>query len=705
MEVDSMNSTNKEQTLKREQFENKIKELRHPSFIINKQDDDITITVTLTNDFPIEFKEFFILHRETGKKYPFEATVANADYSFSVNIRSFIKKNAPIDPKEHFEFYFTLRYLKEGQEIEKDEPLSLNRFDHYESSGLSEVQDSGHHLYPYFSRKTQGFCFTINIPVRSVRFIQESKIDSINLKKDTLTLAGTIVTKANPINRIDTVIVGRKFGHRQVIHSDHQLTDSTDGTHLHYYDYQIDLDLAECARELFFSKTNDEDFDLYFELYLNGFFDPTIIRVSHPSDANAKKNYQYYSYSYGKKTLLLAPNFTGQSNNFILSVTNFEKETFEYMKELLPFAPVLRPFYSKRNIWVIGETPMEAKNNGWAFYRYMRQVHPEKEIYYVIDSNSPDYAKAAALDEDHLLIYKSKKYIWTLLVAQLLITTEEPYAILPTRNPLWLAEIAAKKVILQKNVLGLQNIKTALEYDTKLFKADLFFVSSKTEKRYAIETLNFPEAKLAITGLPRFDELLNETDSAIKQQLLIFPMNHDSGLHYQSDVIKHLAASYISLLKNPAFKDFVHQYQLEIVMALPSSMLHYIAAFTDTDCTVVLQSQEDVQQLIKDSKLLITDADPIAFDFSFLLKPVLFYQPDIKTLPSEEPFNSNHTYLNELPGEITTSEDSLIHLLEQIGINQFQVTRKNQQKADALLYYRDTQSNQRIYEVISTLLH
>lgn len=106
--------------------------------------------------------------------------------------------------------------------------------------------------------------------------------------------------------------------------------------------------------------------------------------------------------------MVLAPNFTGQSNNFILSVTNFQKESFEYMKELLPFIPVLRPFYSNRSIWIIGETPMEARNNGWNFYRYMRQNYPEKEVYYVIDSHSPDYAKAAELGEDHLLIYKSK---------------------------------------------------------------------------------------------------------------------------------------------------------------------------------------------------------------------------------------------------------------------------------------------------------
>ncbi|MER2179614.1 MAG: CDP-glycerol glycerophosphotransferase family protein [Carnobacterium inhibens] len=701
-----MNSTTNEQNLKIEQAEKQIKEIHHPSFVLKKQDDDLLTTVTLTNELSAELIEFFILHRETGEKYPFKAQFANGAHSFSVNIRSFIKQYAPVDPKEHFEFYFTIRYTIDGHSIFKDEPLSLNRFDHYESYGLTEVQDSGHRLYPYFSRKTQGFCFTINIPVRSVRYIKQSTIDSVQLKKDTLTLTGTIMTKANPINRIDTILVGRKFGHRQTIHSDHQLIQSEDITHLYSYNYQINLDLADCAHEFFLNKTGDEDFDLYFELYLNGLFEPTVIRVSNPSDANAKKNYTYFSHSYGKKTMVLAPNFTGQSNNFILSVTNFQKESFEYMKELLPFIPVLRPFYSNRSIWIIGETPMEARNNGWNFYRYMRQNYPEKEVYYVIDSHSPDYAKAAELGEDHLLIYKSKKYIWTLAMAQLLVTTEEPYAILPTRNPLWLDVLSAKKVLLPKNVLGLHNAKSTFEYNTKRFKADLILVSSKTEKRYAIETFNFSEEKISLTGLPRFDKLLTvETSSATKQQILLFPMNQESGLHYQSDVITHMALCFLSLLKNPAFLDFVDHYHLDVVVALPPSMLHYLSAFTENNCTVVLQSQEDVQQLIKDSKLFITDADPIAFDFSFLLKPVLFYQPDIKTHSSEEPFDSSCTYLNELPGEITTSEESLIHLLDQIGQNQFQVTRKNQQKVDALLYYHDTQSAQRIYEAISALLH
>ena len=55
-----MNSTTNEQHLKIEQAEKIIKELRHPSFSITKQDDDLVTTITLTKDISTEFKEFFM---------------------------------------------------------------------------------------------------------------------------------------------------------------------------------------------------------------------------------------------------------------------------------------------------------------------------------------------------------------------------------------------------------------------------------------------------------------------------------------------------------------------------------------------------------------------------------------------------------------------------------------------------------------------
>ena len=44
--------------------------------------------------------------------------------------------------------------------------------------------------------------------------------------------------------------------------------------------------------------------------------------------------------------------------------------------------------------------------------------------------------------------------------------------------------------------------------------------------------------------------------------------------------------------------------------------------------TSIKQGDIDVQKLIKESKLMITDYSSVAFDFSFLNKPVIYYQFD-----------------------------------------------------------------------------
>ena len=46
-----------------------------------------------------------------------------------------------------------------------------------------------------------------------------------------------------------------------------------------------------------------------------------------------------------------------------------------------------------RDIWLIGERKDEAKDNGYHLFKYIRENHPETEIYYAIDRNSQDINK------------------------------------------------------------------------------------------------------------------------------------------------------------------------------------------------------------------------------------------------------------------------------------------------------------------------
>ena len=335
----------------------------------------------------------------------------------------------------------------------------------------------------------------------------------------------------------------------------------------------------------------------------------------------------------------------------------------------------------------------------------MRENHPEINAFYVLDESSSDYEKAVSFDSERILSFKSKKYIQFLLKAKVILTTQAPYHIYPTRNPLWFDIIGAKQVLLQTNVLGLQPLKQSYDFLTRLFKTDLFLVSSKHEKRYAIDTLGYPEQQVVLSGLARFDDLLaSQLSSEASNQLLFFPADQEIGLHYQTESIDRTVKKFVSVIEHEDFKKFVETYHLTVTVALPHAMIGYFDQFIALGCTVVLQEQADLLPLLNESTVFITDYHPLAFDFSFLTKPVCFFQPDVQDLDSEATQSVNDFYSNELPGEITSNENDLIYLFNQIAQNDFKMNRKNRQKADALLEYRDGHSNQRIYDAVSQLL-
>lgn len=679
----------------------------HPLFSIRKNEDQIEVSLKLLNKDEIKMKDFFIIHRETGKRETFDAVrLEDGSFAFCLSLYNLFADTAKEKTKEHIEFFFSLE-IRDGENWHTEEyPLSLNLFQQFDSLGLSQSTIDGNTIIPYFSRRNDIFCLAVNVPIRSTRFIRDHTIEAISVSKESLKASGRLAVKAFTVNRIDVLTVGRRSGKETVIHTEHQFEHRDEHEkHLSYYTYDFSLSLQTFTREHFVKNKQDEDVDFYLTVYLNGLYSPTVIPLAHPSEPVPKNFYRDFGISYGRSTAVLSFYFTGIQQALTLAISVYEKEIYTEYRESAPASWLMHPLYEKRNFWVIGETPLTAKGNGWHFFRYMREEHPEIETYYVLDEQSPDFAKVAAIDPEAILIFKSKKYIQTLLAAKVILTTGEPYAIYPSRSPLAVEHIRAKHVLLGENVLGLNDLSQTIGYTEKTFRNDLLLVSSKTEERYVQQTLGYPEKMIRKTGLAKFDELLSDAPlDKIQRRLLILPENRWTGAFDPRDDLKQTAEAFLSLLNDADFQAFTATHHLEVVVALPTSLKQYETAFEETDVTLVQQDQEEMIDLFKTSLLLITDADARAFDFSFLEKPVLFYQPETDERRVTNEANVRHTYLNELPGEIAVTKDSLLHLLELLANDQFNMSRKNRQKMDALFEYRDAHSNERIFKAVQTFL-
>ncbi|MCR4591256.1 MAG: hypothetical protein K5668_10615 [Lachnospiraceae bacterium] len=67
----------------------------------------------------------------------------------------------------------------------------------------------------------------------------------------------------------------------------------------------------------------------------------------------------------------------------------------------LPVAALAALLYRRthRNLWVVSEDENEARDNGFWFFRFVKEKHPEQECIYAIRRNSPDFEKVAALGD------------------------------------------------------------------------------------------------------------------------------------------------------------------------------------------------------------------------------------------------------------------------------------------------------------------
>ena len=127
--------------------------------------------------------------------------------------------------------------------------------------------------------------------------------------------------------------------------------------------------------------------------------------------------------------------------------------------------------------------------------------------------------------------------------------------------------------------------------------------------------MNFFSNQVAVTGLARFDELFNP-NVEVKNQILIIPTWRD----WLTSIDRLQTSEYLKrmndLLHSQKLKEIANK-GTDIFLFTPN-MQPFIDYFdVPSYVTSIKQGDIDVQKLIKESKLMITDYSSVAFDFSF----------------------------------------------------------------------------------------
>ncbi|GBD61360.1 putative glycerophosphotransferase [Tetragenococcus halophilus subsp. halophilus] len=394
--------------------------------------------------------------------------------------------------------------------------------------------------------------------------------------------------------------------------------------------------------------------------------------------------------------LSLVPYFTIKGNNLSFNYNMYDKEAYNYFRNNKNRWRAISKAGKNRNIWIVGERSYKAQDNGYRFFKYLRKNHPEIEAYYVISKDSPERKNVEPYG--NVIDFYSKEHFQLMMQASYICGTHHPSHIYPTRNKQYVKNIKAKKVFLQHGVFGTKNISPFYGKWLPDFETDMFVTSSEKEKNIAVRDLGYEQDEVAVTGLSRFESLFKD-DIPLKRQVLIIPTWRDwitnNQIFEESDYFKR----YEELLFDPRLKEISEKYNIELIFCLHPNMQDYVDYFADAPVTIIKQGERDVQVLIKESMVMVTDYSSVAFDFSFLHKPVIYYQFDRKKFLGKHPSHLD----NELPGDIAFEKDEVIDSLFKVGKNNFEMENEYVEKANNFIQYRDTKSNEPIFEAIQNI--
>ena len=357
---------------------------------------------------------------------------------------------------------------------------------------------------------------------------------------------------------------------------------------------------------------------------------------------------------------------------------------------------------NNRDIWLIGERKDEAKDNGYHLFKYIRSNHPEQKIYYIIEKKSNDVKKIEQYK--NIIYYDSFKHYLYYVMSTKLICAHQSSTV-PSSPVCWKLldyKLFKKKKIYIKHGIIKEKIKSHMYENTKF---DMIVCGAKPEYDFVKSELGYPVESVKYLGLCRFDNLHNFN---VKNQILVMPTwrawfgstwgKEDDDDFLESDYFKN----YQALITNKKLEKYLEENDTELIFYPHYEMQRYLKYFeTDSKKIIIADSKKyDVQQLLKESKLLITDYSSVAFDFAYMKKPIIYYQFD------KEEYDSKHY----AKGYFEYERDGFGPVLKEIDevVDEIYKSNKNEnlycEKIDSFFKLRDDNNCYRHFNEIKKII-
>lgn len=356
----------------------------------------------------------------------------------------------------------------------------------------------------------------------------------------------------------------------------------------------------------------------------------------------------------------------------------------------------------KGNIWLLMDRDYKADDNAEHLYRYIMQNHPKQKIVFALRKESSDWER---LEKEgfNLVEFGSYKFEKIIKKTSKIISSHADEYLMKYITP------RQQFIFLQHGV-----IKDDISKWLNFKKIDLFITSTKAEYYSIVNNYNrykFGKKEVVLTGLARHDALL-KNNQCNARQILIMPTwrYYLSGFMISNSGVRELKEGFKqseyfqrwnSLLNSDNLKKLCESYSYTIVFNPHFNIIPYLKDFNIPSYVKIANKNESLQELFRNSSLMITDYSSVAFEIAYLNKPVIYYQFDKEEFFSKHSYTKGYfNYEQDGFGPVVENEENLLKQLENLlqnDCNPFDIYKDN---IDSTFAFKDGKCCERNYKAI-----
>lgn len=376
----------------------------------------------------------------------------------------------------------------------------------------------------------------------------------------------------------------------------------------------------------------------------------------------------------------------------------------------LPVASVSSLFYRRKHcdLWIVCEDKMEARDNGYWFFRYVRENHPEQEIVYAIKRSSVDYDKVASLGDT--VEFGSLKHWVSYLASSKKISSQK--AGNPNAALFYFLEVYGllkdKRIFLQHGIT-INNAKWLYYPVTRMSK---FICGALPEYKYVEKYFEYPDQCVEYAGFCRFDNLHDaDVDNSL---VLIMPTwrewiaDEDHRLLEYEGTTNIAETNYfkrwVEFLSSERLREIHDRYGVRFVFFPHRNMQKYMSLFPQSNdyLEVACAKDWDIQDLLKKAALMVTDYSSVFFDFVYMKKPVIFYQFDYEQFRRGQYGEGWFDYKSSQFGSSCAHPEEVLDLVEKSISGGYAVPDDFLKEHARCFPLYDTSNTERVYNIVTS---